>query len=240
MEGTRSHHVRIRCRIPGCEAVVCDIRRHLMVHVKAEQINQADVEGIAEVMRHGKRKHVIARGNPQVRGSDKKKIKKKKKWCPVANCTTVCSRLDKHLTRKHKNKPGSNPYKIYLKEAKPYLGMVELTEASPVVATVEDQPSTSSAAPPPIEEPHDEPCQETSSSGSDGTCPPSDLESSSSSSSEGYQPPRMPCSSRNLGPPVTARGGCVGSSNIWPYPMQVTGRRRRGCSTHLRCDGCLK
>ena len=50
-----------------------------MVHVKAEQINQADVDGIAEVMRHGKRKHVIARGNPEVRGSDKKKEKKNKK-----------------------------------------------------------------------------------------------------------------------------------------------------------------
>ena len=40
MEEPRSHHVRTRCRIPGCEAVVCDIRRHLMVHVKSRK-NQA-------------------------------------------------------------------------------------------------------------------------------------------------------------------------------------------------------
>ena len=54
MEETRSNHVCTRCRIPGCEAEVCDIRRHLMVHVKRGQINQDDVEGIVEVMRHGK------------------------------------------------------------------------------------------------------------------------------------------------------------------------------------------
>ena len=54
MEETRSNNVRTRCRIPGCEAEVCDIRQHLMVHVKRGQINQDDVEGIAEVMRHGK------------------------------------------------------------------------------------------------------------------------------------------------------------------------------------------
>ena len=54
MEETRSNHVRTRCHIPGCEAEVCDFRRHLMVHVKRGQINQDDVEGITEVMRHGK------------------------------------------------------------------------------------------------------------------------------------------------------------------------------------------
>ena len=79
MEATRSHHVRTRCRIPGCEAVVCDIRRHLMVHVKREEIEQDDVEGIAEVMRHGKSKHVVAKGNPEVHGTATKKQKKEKK-----------------------------------------------------------------------------------------------------------------------------------------------------------------
>ena len=44
-----------------------------MVHVKTGQINQDDVEGIAEVMRHGKRKHVVAKGNPEVRGTAIKK-----------------------------------------------------------------------------------------------------------------------------------------------------------------------
>ena len=78
-EATRSHHVRTRCRIPGCEAVVCDIRRHLMVHVKRQEIHEDDVEGIAEVMRHGKRKHVVAKGNPEVRGTATKKPKKRQK-----------------------------------------------------------------------------------------------------------------------------------------------------------------
>lgn len=76
MEETHSHHFRTRCRMHGCEAVVCDIRQHLMVHVKQGQLHADDVEGYAEVMRHGKRKHVVSKGNPEVRGTATKKQKK--------------------------------------------------------------------------------------------------------------------------------------------------------------------
>ena len=31
---TRSHHVHTWCPMPGCKAMFCDIRRHLMVHIK--------------------------------------------------------------------------------------------------------------------------------------------------------------------------------------------------------------
>ena len=124
----------------------------------------------------------------------KKKKKKKKKWCSVADCRTVCVRLDKHLTRKHKIKPGSVPCKVYLREAKSYLAKLELDKASPALATIEDQPSTSYAAPRAIEEPEAKPCNTSSSSESDGICPPSNLESSSVStsslSSEGFRPSR--------------------------------------------------
>ena len=76
MEETRSHHARSRCRMPGCEAVVCNMRRHLkQVHVKQGELNEDDVDGCVEVMRHGKRKHVLSRGNPEVRGSLKNKEK---------------------------------------------------------------------------------------------------------------------------------------------------------------------
>ena len=100
-------------------------------------------------------------------GPQQKNKKKKKKWCPVTDCTTVCARLDKHLIRKHKIKPGSVPCKVYLREAKPYLAKLELDKVFPALATVEDQPSTSYAAPHAIEEPEAKPCDTSSSSESD-------------------------------------------------------------------------
>ena len=116
MENTHSHHVCTRCRMPCCEAMVCDIRRHLMVHVKRGEVDADDVDGCVEVMRHGKRKYVVSKGNPEVRGSTTRKQKvRRKKWCPVPDCTTVCVRLDKHLTRKNKIKLASVPYRVYLR-----------------------------------------------------------------------------------------------------------------------------
>ena len=50
----------------------------------------------------------------------------------------MCVRLDKHLIRKHKIKPGSVPCKVYLREAKPYLAKLELDKVFPALATVED------------------------------------------------------------------------------------------------------
>mgnify|MGYP000645208262 CR=1 FL=1 len=48
-----------------------------MVHVKRRELNEGDVEGYAEVMRHEKRKHVVSKGNPEVRETATKKQKKK-------------------------------------------------------------------------------------------------------------------------------------------------------------------
>ena len=78
MSETHSHHVRTRCRIHGCEAVVSDIRRHLLVHVKQGQLHPEDIDSHAEVMRHGKRKHVVSKSNPEVRGTAKKQKRRKK------------------------------------------------------------------------------------------------------------------------------------------------------------------
>ena len=52
-----------------------------MVHVKRRELNEddveGDVEGYAEVMCHEKRKHVVSKGNPEVRGTATKKQKKR-------------------------------------------------------------------------------------------------------------------------------------------------------------------
>ena len=83
MKATRSHHVRTRCLIPGCEAVVCDIRRHLMVHVKREEIEQDDVEGIAEAWQ---KETCRCKGEPRGPWDRHKKNKKKKRKKMVSRC----------------------------------------------------------------------------------------------------------------------------------------------------------
>jgi len=47
---------------------------------------------------------------------------RRKKWCPVANCTAVVSYLDKHLRNVHKMKRDS----FLLKSARAYSGTAEV------------------------------------------------------------------------------------------------------------------
>jgi len=63
--------------MPGCQAVVCNIKRHLRVHVKRGELHINDIYG------HGKRKFMPYANNPEIRG--KKPRTTRKKWCPVAS-----------------------------------------------------------------------------------------------------------------------------------------------------------
>ena len=99
--------------------------------------------------------------------------------------------MDKHLQNIHKLKVGTVPYKVYLKEAKAYKGIMELDDHSRSVPVT--QPSTSAAAPAVMASQVD--CEDGSStSGETQMCPPTDLESDSksdaesSSSGSDYQP----------------------------------------------------
>lgn len=123
-EEGRKHHVRVRCRVPGCDAHVFDIRRHLKVHVARSEVSRDILEARAQVMLHGKKKTLTSLGNPEVRG--KKVVRHRKKWRPHHGCSTVCVRMDKHLQNVHKMKPCTVQYKICLKEANPYRGLMEL------------------------------------------------------------------------------------------------------------------
>ena len=104
---------------------------------------------------------------PKSEGQKKKKKKRKK----------VVSSLDKNQSRKHKIKPSSVPYRVHLKEAKPYLGTLDLAKAPPIVSAIEDQPLTSTAAPRPP------PSDNSSGSEPEIICPPTSFHSSSNSSS---------------------------------------------------------
>ena len=53
-EDGRSHHVQLKCRIPGCVVKVFDTQRHLLTHVKRKELHADDVNPYAEIMPHGK------------------------------------------------------------------------------------------------------------------------------------------------------------------------------------------
>ena len=142
-KGARGHHVQVRCRIPGCSAWVCDIKRHLRTHLKREEINEDDIDSYAEIMQHEKQKSLVSSGNSSKRG--KTSVRRRKKWCPMPQCTTICVRMDKHLQHVHTLRVGTVPYKVHLKEAKLYKGIMELDDHP--CSVLAGEPSTSSAGP---------------------------------------------------------------------------------------------
>ena len=179
-KGGRSHHVEVKCRIHGCSVKVFDIRRHLLTHVKRKKLHADDVNTYAEIMRHGKQKTLISSSNPKK--GKKTSVHRRKKWCPMPQCNTICVRMEKHLQNVHHLKIGTVPYKVHLKEAKPYRGVMELDDHPRSVLAKE--PSTSSAAPQQTEAAD---CEDDSSSdGATNICPPSVSESDSEAHSEAH------------------------------------------------------
>ena len=60
-------------------------------------------------------------------------------------CDPICVRMDKHLQTVHHLKVGTVPYKVHLKEAKLYRGIMELDDHPHSVLA--EEPSISSAGP---------------------------------------------------------------------------------------------
>ena len=128
-EETRSHHVKTRRCIPGCEAVVWDIKCHLRVHAKRGELHTNNVNGHAEIMRHGERKFVTSANNPEIRGE--KPRTRREKWCPVAGCKTISARQDKHLLRAH-HLTGNNQFLLrHTLKKQNLLSEIEITEPKP-------------------------------------------------------------------------------------------------------------
>ena len=125
--------MKTRCRMPGFKGVVCDIRRHLRVRVKRGEPHTNN----SEIVCHGKRKFVTSANHPGIRGRKPRARRKN-----GALCKAICTMLDKHLLRAHQMKIGSVPYKMYMREAKLYMGMMELDE-HPRRVLAQAQPSTS-------------------------------------------------------------------------------------------------
>jgi len=119
----RSHHVTVKCRVPGCGLRVKDIKRHLKSHVTRKQLEESDVPRAAAILKAGK----SLRGPPLT--TSKKEAGRPgrfRKWCPVPGCNTITTYITQHLTKAHKLKSTNVAYKVHLKSAKRYKGIQEL------------------------------------------------------------------------------------------------------------------
>ena len=119
----RIHHMRVKCRMPHCKAVVGDIKRHHLTHEKKREIERKDIPKAAAIMRAGKKQ----RGPPLTsRKKGEEREGRLKKWCPVQDCCTITHHIDSHLRQSHRLKPSFVEYKIHLNSAKRYTGLAEL------------------------------------------------------------------------------------------------------------------
>ena len=118
--GKRSTHVTRSCKVPSCRGYKGpNLKRHLMdVHLKKKEIFDKDVERLFNM---GVSKTKL-RGPP--RKSKKGTLVKgrRKRWCPEPFCGFLGPYLPQHLRAVHKMTPGSERYKVALKEARPYRG----------------------------------------------------------------------------------------------------------------------
>jgi len=113
----RSHHVTVKCRIPGYRRKMKDIKRHLKSHVTRKELEESDVPRAAAILKAGNN----LSGPPLT--TCKKEAGRPgrfKKWCPVPGCNTITTYLTQHLTKAHKSKTTHVAYKVHLKNAKRY------------------------------------------------------------------------------------------------------------------------
>lgn len=120
---TRSHHPRVKCRMPGCKVVVGDIKRHVLTHAKKQEIEDDDVLRAVAIMKVGKKNRgarLTSKKCPEGRPG------RLKKWCPASNCFFISPQINVHLKSSHKIKPGTALYNNMLKDARVYTGLQEL------------------------------------------------------------------------------------------------------------------
>ena len=110
----RSHHSQVKCKVPGCKFHGQDIKRHLPTHVKKGELEAENIEAMAELCRHGKRQRGLAFRPANTKTQS---AMRRKKWCPMENCITVTSYMDKHLRNVHKLSKDSVEYRVEGSEA---------------------------------------------------------------------------------------------------------------------------
>ena len=132
----RSHHKKSKC--PYCKKEVFDLKRHLRMHARQEEIEEGDVDKAFNVAAKK-----IKRRGPQRSG---KRKGLPLKWCPIADCSFVTCHMRKHLANKHRVKAGGYLESL-LKVARLYQGKYEVDDLSNPKCKKEPERSVSSAVP---------------------------------------------------------------------------------------------
>ena len=113
----RSHHKKSKCIY--CSKEVFDLKRHLRMHAKNDEIEEVDVERSFHVAVKSTR-----RRGPQRPG---KRPGIPLKWCPVPDCSFVTAHMRKHLANKHRIKAGAY-FEGLIQVARLYAGKSELED----------------------------------------------------------------------------------------------------------------
>jgi len=120
-----------------------DLKRHLLVHVKRNEISENVVDRLLVIVNVGKQK----RGK-QVARKGKKPITGSKKWCPVPFCSSIVLNIGRHLTNPntHGVVKGSREYQRLVMQAREYTGVAEMDRelVPPPPAVVEIVPEADS------------------------------------------------------------------------------------------------
>ena len=123
----RSHKTVKKCPMPECVLQGHDLRRHLMVHVKREELAEEGVARLLSIARMGESQHGKERkrkGKQSIRG-------RPKKWCPVPLCNQIVVDVGQHLSYPggHAIKRESHEFQRLMRMARPYTGLAEMEES---------------------------------------------------------------------------------------------------------------
>ena len=138
-KASTSHPKNSKCRVPNCKYFGGNLKRHLRVHVKREEIAESDIPRLTTIMRHGRKQ----------RGPKKPKQKGRiKKLCPLRGCDSVTAYISLNLRRVHNIKQGSRELKRLIDDARPYIGLGELVQgkSSASSSNEEEEPKEVAAA----------------------------------------------------------------------------------------------
>jgi len=119
----RSHHTKKACSVPGCKFFGSDLKRHLKTHARKGEIAEENIAQVATIVSSGKKQRGKSVG---ISKSGKRKLGRKRKWCPVPGCSSIVLNVGRHLTNCHAIKKDTTQYRICLKEVRPYTGMSEM------------------------------------------------------------------------------------------------------------------
>ncbi|PFX17367.1 hypothetical protein AWC38_SpisGene18303 [Stylophora pistillata] len=134
----RSKKVDRTCKVPSCKGYTGpNLKRHLMdVHLNKKEIFDEHVDRLFNM---GLSKTPL-RGPPRKNTKGRLLKGRRKRWCPEPFCGFLGSYLPQHLKAVHNLTPGSERYKVALKEARPYRGeqeeLASLTPPRPPVVLV--------------------------------------------------------------------------------------------------------